>query len=454
MAADFISMSSLTTSGLRRSVAAATRKSRRLKTETCEKHDQLDWKATNNLALKASCKLKMPSGDSAVGTLFEMESDGRLLYLFISTNRRLSIQSPDELLNAKLHLSDPEPDKNKCNYISLASGKVLKVWHTSPRNEHKGNTIVELSDKAAEECRNRDAHFLKIGTALPDEEVVVWFWWPLATQTPVLSFKPRALIESVNDNELTLVLSDIPESMREKWGERGSQLLHQLYGGSSVILINKRGEAVAMDTLLKVGWRDDNDIKFASSCDIDTNQHIYPFKSTVLPLSKLLVHMNCEKCHPLVENDPPTLTKHPKELQTVFNIDLRSAICKESAEIADNCVKCKNNLCVSHLSQVSTCSFCKSTSLDTQSNGFVQRRITKSEVQCLQGEVPVSRRDLSVHMICSKQNVAYLQKVRSFASMAKRSKMFCNLYKYSPNSHTILMNSLQYFKILFKVGIQ
>ena len=362
----------------------------------------------------------MPSGDSAVGTLFEMESDGRLLHLFISTNRPLStsIQSLDELLNAKLHLSDQQPDKHKCHYISLDSGKVLNVWHTSPREEHRGNTIVELSDEAAEECRNRDTHFLKIGTALPGEEVVVWFWWPLGTQTPVLSFKPHALIESVKDNELTLSLGDIPESVREKWGERGSQLLHQLYGGSSVILINKRREAVAMDTLLKFGWRDDNDIKFASSCDIDTNQHIYPFKSIVLPPAKLLVDINIKQCQPHVKNDPPTLTKHPKELQNFVNIDLKSAICKESAEIADNCVKCKNILCVSHLSQVSTCSFCKSTSLDTQSNGFIQQLITKSEVLCLQGEVPVSRGDLSVHKICSKQNVAYLQKVRSFASMA------------------------------------
>ena len=461
MTSDIISMSSLTTSGLRRSLAAASRKFRKRKTETCQKHDQLDWKSANQLALKASCKLKMPSGDSVAGTLFDKESDGRHLHLFISTNRRLSIQSPDDLLNATLHLSDLQPDKH---YISLDSGKVLNVWHTSPRNEHRGNTIVELTDKAAEECRSSDAHFLKIGTALPNEEVVVWFWWPLATQTPVLLFKPRAIIESVNDNGLTLLLGDVPESIREMWGERGSQLLHQLYGGSSVILINKIGEAVAMDTLLKVSWNDEDDINFASCCDIDTNQQTYPFKSTVLPLVKLL-----KQCQPHVENDSSTIPIAPNKLQEVSNKTIicasklllenvpstsltpiklqnefqglskkehESALCKVKEENTVNSVICKNILCASHISQTSLFSFCESKVFNTQSNGFVSPLITKLEsgpftklesiIQCLKSGLSVPRKDLSTYKVqCGhKQNRAssngakYLQKVRLFASMA------------------------------------
>ena len=86
------------------------------------------------------------------------------------------------------------------------------VWNTPPRVEYGGNTVVELIDEAAKECRKGKAHFLVVGEALPGKEVVVWWWWPLSAGTPpFLSFKPRALNESVSAKIMPILLCDIPE---------------------------------------------------------------------------------------------------------------------------------------------------------------------------------------------------------------------------------------------------
>ena len=81
--------------------------------------------------------------------------------------------------------------------IFLTGSRVRDVSNTPPRVEYGGNTVVELSDEAAKECRKGKAHFVGVGEALAGEEVVVWWWWPLsAGAPPFLSFKPRAIIES------------------------------------------------------------------------------------------------------------------------------------------------------------------------------------------------------------------------------------------------------------------
>ena len=92
---------------------------------------------------------------------------------------------------------------------------------------------------------------------------------------------------------MPILLGNIPEEWREKWGERGTLLLLQLYGGVSAILINKNDEAVAMDIILKVDYSTSDDIKFAVSCGIDTNKQTYSFKAKVIQLA-LLVVWNCD----------------------------------------------------------------------------------------------------------------------------------------------------------------
>ena len=379
--------------GSRGSAATAATGSKNRKIVTCENAGQLDWVATNKLALRAASELKIgKSGDSATGALFEVESEGRPLYLFISTDKPLCATSPLDLSNAKLLLRDLQPGK-ECIRVSLSRGRVRRMWNTPPRVEHSGNTVVELSDEAARDCRSRGAHFLKIVEPRPGEEVIVWWWWPLAAGTVLFSFKPRALIESISEKELHVLLDDIPIQEKKEWGDRGSLLLRQLYGGASVILINRSGEAVAMDTIQSVNKSTDIDIKFARSCRIDTNLHTYPFKSKILLLTQLLVGRNCEHSRPPANTCP----KPPKELQGITEEDLQCIICQEPAENAVNCDKCQNILCKTHLSQLSKCPMCKSTPFKTQPNGFVRRLISKLEVPCPDCGAPIARGDLSNH---------------------------------------------------------
>ena len=85
---------------------------------------------------------------------------------------------------------------------------------------------------------------------------------------------------------LSLLLDDIPERVKKKWGGRA------MHEGASFILINTNGEALAMDTvwsLWTVGWSAQDDNKFAKQCGIDTSKHT--FKCTA-PLSQL-IGRNC-----------------------------------------------------------------------------------------------------------------------------------------------------------------
>ena len=129
-------------------------------------------------------------------------------------------------------------------------------------------------------------------------QVIVWWWWPSSAGAAFLSLHPRALIKSLRANELNLLLDDIPEEEKKKWGERGSLLLRQLFGGASVILINKRGEALAMDTVWTVSSSAANDTESAQSIGIDTSKHTYPFKCKVIPLS-YMIDRNCYESQPL-----------------------------------------------------------------------------------------------------------------------------------------------------------
>ena len=198
----------------------------------------MGFEAVNKLARKAACELKIKNNDPVAGTLCKVELGGQFLHLFISTNKRLPANLPDDLSNAQLLLRDLSI-KDECINISFAGDKVRHVWNTRPRGEHSGNTVVELSDKVVKDCLSVGANFLNIVEVRPGEEVFIWFWWPNSAETPLLLFKPRALIESVNSEELHVLLDDIPESVRDKWGERGHLLLLQLYGGASAIFITR-----------------------------------------------------------------------------------------------------------------------------------------------------------------------------------------------------------------------
>ena len=116
----------------------------------------------------------MSNEDSAAGTLYVEESRGQSRHLFISANRRL----PVNLLNGAsddchqfLQLCNAQLLKVECSRISLSGDRVRHVWNTQPHGDHKGITIVELSDEAASECQSCGAKFLRVGEAHPKEEV-------------------------------------------------------------------------------------------------------------------------------------------------------------------------------------------------------------------------------------------------------------------------------------------
>ena len=134
-----------------------------------EEQDELNWEKANELALRAACELEMSNGDSAAGSLYEIESGGKLRHLFVSANRRLLVKAPDDLCKAQLLLHVLPEDG--CVSIHLSDDRVCDVWNTRSRGEHTGNTVVELSAEAVRECISRGANFLKIGEARPGEEV-------------------------------------------------------------------------------------------------------------------------------------------------------------------------------------------------------------------------------------------------------------------------------------------
>ena len=215
----------------------------------------------------------------------------------------------------------------------------------------------------------------------------MWWWWPTSAGTEFLSFLPRALIKSLSANEMNLLLDDIPERVRKKWGVRGSLLLHQLFGGANVILINRNGAALAMDTVWTVGSSAADDMEFARSRGIDTNKHTYLFKAKLLPLAQLFVY---------------------QPLQGISDKDFECVVCQDIAEEAVHCIRCENILCKNHLSKISRCSLCKSTPFETHTNEYVRRLISKLQVTCPECKAPIARGDLSTHQkqFCLKRKGA------------------------------------------------
>ena len=124
-------------------------------------------------------------------------------------------------------------------------------------------------------------------------QVNVWWWLPCSFRSALLPFHPRALVESVSSIAMNLLLDDIFEEERKRGGERASLLLLQLVTGANVILINKNGEALAMDTIWTVG----------SSAVNDTRKHTCAFKFKVIPLS-LLIDRNRYESPPFVAPSP------------------------------------------------------------------------------------------------------------------------------------------------------
>ena len=119
-------------------------------------------------------------------------------------------------------------------------------------------------------------------------QVNVWWWLPYSFKSALLPFHPRALVKSVSSNAINLLLDDVFEEERKRGGERASLLLLQFITGANVILINKNGEALAMDTIWTVGSSAANDTEFARSCGLDTRKYTCAFKCKVIPLSRLI----------------------------------------------------------------------------------------------------------------------------------------------------------------------
>ena len=136
--------------------------------KTGEEQDELNWEKANEFARSAACELELSNGDSAAGTLYEVES-GK--HLFVSVNKRLPFNSPNFLCNAQLLLNFCELREVECNRITLSGTRVCHVWNTQSHGDHTGITIVELSDEAAIKCQSRGAKFLRVGKAHTDEEV-------------------------------------------------------------------------------------------------------------------------------------------------------------------------------------------------------------------------------------------------------------------------------------------
>ena len=165
-----VNKSCLTASGERNSATFAVSDSASTNAKAVDEQHQLSWKKANELALKAACELQMSNGDSVAGSLYESRSGEQVRHLFLSTNRRLLVNSTDDLCNAQLLLKNVLQE-DECHCIRLSRDRVHRVWNTRPRREHEGNTIIELSEEAARNCRESGANFLKIGEARLGEEV-------------------------------------------------------------------------------------------------------------------------------------------------------------------------------------------------------------------------------------------------------------------------------------------
>ena len=165
----FVNKSCLTASGERNSAIFAVSDSACTNAKAGDKQHQLSWKKANELAFKAACELQISNGDSVAGSLYEARSGEQVRYLFVSTNRRLLVNSLDDLCNAQLLLNVLPEDECQC--VRLSRDRVHRMWNTRPRREHEGNTIVELREEAARDCKESGANFLKIGEARAGEEV-------------------------------------------------------------------------------------------------------------------------------------------------------------------------------------------------------------------------------------------------------------------------------------------
>ena len=172
-----VKKASSTTDEAQRSATAALGGPASTKTKSEEEQDELNWKQANDLALREACELQISNEDSVAGSLYEVESRGhseQLRHLFVSANRQLRVNSLYDLSNAQLLVFD-DKSEIKRRSIALSREKVCHVWNTRPHGDHKGNTVVELSDEAARECRQSRANFLRIEEARRGEEVLIKF---------------------------------------------------------------------------------------------------------------------------------------------------------------------------------------------------------------------------------------------------------------------------------------
>ena len=121
-----VNKSYLTASGELNSATFSVNGSTSTKTEANgDEQEGLNWEAANESARKAACELEMSNGDSAAGSLYEIELGGQLRHLFVSANRRLLVKSPDDLCNAQLLLHVLPEDG--CVSIPLSGDRVCDV---------------------------------------------------------------------------------------------------------------------------------------------------------------------------------------------------------------------------------------------------------------------------------------------------------------------------------------
>ena len=112
---------------------------------------------------RAICTLKRRAGAIAPAALCVAASEVQLAPLIITTH--FPHTSTNNLDNAVLNF--PALKANTGISINLPRNSVLDIWDDQRINF----TVIWLSNDVADECRNKGANFLKIGTPAVNEEV-------------------------------------------------------------------------------------------------------------------------------------------------------------------------------------------------------------------------------------------------------------------------------------------
>ena len=127
--------------------------------------EDTNWAEFEWLTWRSACTLEMSSGKCAFGCLCQVDFNGKLLFLFATTNSTLSITF---LESAKFTVNI----QSKTFHIPLTRDSVRNVWTSGRHNAG----VVELSSDFANACKLQDLLFLKIGAARSFEDVLINFF--------------------------------------------------------------------------------------------------------------------------------------------------------------------------------------------------------------------------------------------------------------------------------------